>query len=111
MRIFHLSEMRGGWFIGDFEPTCLRIGAFEAACKFYRAGVAEPRHLHRIATEFTVIASGRARMNGRELTTGDIVMLEPGVSADFEVLEDTITLVVKVPSVAGDKLPVPHNEG
>jgi hypothetical protein len=32
-------------------------------------------------------------------------LLEPGESADFNVLEDTTTVVVKVPSLLGDKYP------
>ena len=45
-------------------------------------------------------------MNGRVLTTGDIVILEPGEPTDFTALEPTMTVVVKMPSVIGDKHPV-----
>ena len=56
-----------------------------------------------MATEITLIASGRARMNGRVLGPGDILVLQPGDAADFEALEPTISVVVKLPSVPGDK--------
>ncbi len=102
----HLSDMVGGWVVGDFEPTCLRTEACEVACKHYEPGAHEAAHVHRVATEITVIASGRVRMNGREYATGDIVILEPGDATDFTALERTITLVVKMPSVKGDKYPV-----
>lgn len=105
MKIARLDEMTGGWFAGDFEPTLLRTDRFEAACKFYRAGAAERRHVHRVATEITVVASGAVTMNGRVVRQGEIVVLEPNESADFVVLEDAVTMVIKVPSVAGDKYP------
>jgi len=105
MKTAKLSTMTGGWFAGAFEPTLFRTDAFEAACKHYRAGDTEPRHVHRIATEITLIASGAVRMNGVEVRAGEIVILEPGEPTDFAALEDTITMVIKVPSVAGDKYP------
>jgi quercetin dioxygenase-like cupin family protein len=97
--------MVGGWVVGDFEPTCLRSTACEVACKTYAAGARESAHVHRVATEVTVIASGRVRMAGREFTTGDIIVLAPGEASDFHALDDTITVVVKTPSVPGDKYP------
>ena len=106
MTFAHLSEMTGGWIVGDFDPTVLRTAACEVACKQYPAGAHEPAHVHRIATEITLIASGRARMAGRELAAGDIVRLEPGEATDFTALEPTTTVVVKMPSVIGDKYPV-----
>jgi quercetin dioxygenase-like cupin family protein len=105
MKTARLEQMKGGWFAGNFEPTVLRTGEFEAACKHYSAGAVEARHLHKIATELTLVASGRVRMNGREFGAGDLIVLEPGEATDFEALDDTITMVVKLPSVAGDKYP------
>lgn len=101
-----LDEMLGGWFVGDFEPTCLRTRDCEVACKRYGAGAAEAAHVHRVATEVTLVASGRVRMNGRVFGEGDVIVLEPGEAADFTALEPTTTVVVKLPSVAGDKYPV-----
>jgi quercetin dioxygenase-like cupin family protein len=107
MKIARLADMKGGWFAGNFEPTLLRTGAFEAACKYYPAGAVEARHVHRVATEITLVASGSVRMNGHVIGAGGIVVLEPDEPADFEALEDTITMVVKVPSVPDDKYEAP----
>ena len=103
MKVSSLDDMKGGWFIGDFEPTCWRTRDFEVTCKHYEAGDVEARHVHRIATEITLIVLGQAMMNGQIFSTGDIIRLEPGEPTDFQALEDTITVVVKVPSVVGDK--------
>ena len=92
-----------GWFIGNFEPTLIRTNDVEVAVKEYRKGDQEGRHHHKISTEITVIASGRVRMNGVEYVKGDIIVIEPNQSADFEVLEDTITTVVKYPGANNDK--------
>lgn len=105
MQRFQLNAMKGGWFVGDFAPTALRTSAAEVCCKHYRAGDAEARHVHRIATETTLIVSGRVRMEGACYGAGDIIRLEPGDATDFLALEDTITVVVKLPSVIGDKYP------
>ena len=99
----NLKDMIGGWFIGDFDPSVWKTSAFEVAVKEYKAGDKEERHLHKIAIEFTVIVRGRVKMNNNEYGQGDIVMIHPGKSTDFEALEDTITVVVKKPSVKEDK--------
>lgn len=106
MRLFRLDAMKGGWFVGNFTPTCLRTDAVEVACKMYKAGAQETPHVHRVALEITLIAAGRVIMNGKIFTAGDIILLEPGEAATFQVLEDTTTMVVKAPSVMGDKYPV-----
>lgn len=105
MRLSKLSDMTKGWFVGDFTPSVLKTDAAEVAVKSYAAGTVESRHLHRIATEVTLIISGRARMNEILLGAGDIALIEPGEAADFEALTDVTTVVVKTPSVMGDKYP------
>jgi len=105
-----LGDMTGGWLVGHFEPTCFKTTACEVACKHYAAGAREAAHVHRIATEITLIVSGHVVMNGRSFGAGDIVILEPGEPADFCATEPTITVVVKLPSVANDKYPVAEGE-
>ena len=99
----HLRDMHRGWIVGDFAPTCYKTAACEVACQRFEAGETEAAHVHRIATEITLIVSGKAIMAGRELSAGDILVLAPGDPAGFMALEPTTTLVVKLPSVPGDK--------
>ena len=105
MRTYRLEDMVKGWFVGGFEPAALRTDAAEVAVKRYPAGAQEPRHLHKVAPEVTLILEGRARMGETVLEAGEIVVIEPGEATDFEALTDVVTVVVKVPSVAGDKYP------
>lgn len=92
-----------GWFVGNFDPTLFRTNDVEIALKRYPTGGCEERHHHKIATEITVIVSGRVRMNGKEYGADDIVVIPPSESTDFEVLEDTVTVVVKLPGANNDK--------
>jgi hypothetical protein len=101
-----LVDMVGGWMVGDFNPVVLKTTACEVACKSYNAGESDAAHVHRIATELTLIASGKAVMNGMTMVAGDIIRLEPGEAAYFTAIEPTMTVVVKMPSVPGDKYPV-----
>lgn len=104
MRVARIENMTKGWFIGNFEPSLLKTNDVEVALKKYNKGDYEKRHYHKIATEFTVIASGRVRMNGIEYFEGDIIIIEPNETADFEALEDnTMNLVVKIPGANNDK--------
>lgn len=103
MRVHELNEMTKGWFIGDFEPTLHRTDQFEAGVKAYTKGAFEPKHHHKISTEYTCIISGCARMNEHHLKAGDIVEIMPGESTDFEALSDCVTMVIKIPSSKNDK--------
>ncbi len=103
MKHARLSSMTKGWFIGSFEPTAHSTGACEVAVKSYQAGEKEAAHFHKVATEITLILSGRVRMAGREWGEGDIIILEPGEVTDFEALLPTVNVVVKVPGAIGDK--------
>jgi quercetin dioxygenase-like cupin family protein len=103
LEIFHLDKMVKGWFVGDFAPTALRTDAAEVAVKRYKAGEREEAHLHKVATEVTLVLEGTIEMCGRHLSKGDIIKLAPGEATDFTAITDAITVVVKIPSVGGDK--------
>ena len=103
MKSFNLSNMFGGWFVGNFEPTTLKTEMCEVAVKKYKKGDYEDEHYHKIATEVTLILSGRVRMMGSEWGPGDILVLSPGDITDFEALTDVVNVVVKVPGATDDK--------
>ena len=109
MKLGNLSEMIGGWFIGDFEPSLIKNKDFEASVKYYKKGDEESKHMHKVPTEITVIQSGKAIMKDKTLIKGDIIVLEPGDSTSFLALEDTTTFVIKFPSVKNDKYIIKDN--
>lgn len=98
-----LDQFIKGWFVGNFQPSLISSDAVEVAVKHYRAGEHEDAHHHRVATELTVVVSGRVRMSGEEIGAGEIIRIAPGQSTDFTAVTDAITVVVKMPCVAGDK--------
>jgi hypothetical protein len=103
MKKYQLNQMTKGWFVGDFSPTIIKTQAVEVGVKEYRKNDYEATHHHKVATEITVIVSGKVRMNGELYSAGDIIVIEPGEAADFEVLEDVTTVVVKYPGAQNDK--------
>ena len=103
MKHDRLENMTKGWFVGAFTPTVLSTNDCEVAVKKYAAGEREASHYHKIATEVTLVLSGRVRMAGREFSDGDIVTLEPGFATDFEAITDAVTVVVTNPGASNDK--------
>ena len=102
-----LARFTKGWFVGNFNPTLIPSDAVEVAVKHYKSGEHESSHHHKVATELTLIVSGRVRMSGEEIGPGEIVKIHPGQSTDFTALTDATTVVVKMPCVSGDKYPDP----
>jgi quercetin dioxygenase-like cupin family protein len=103
VKVGNLEDMLKGWFVGNFDPSVLKTDACEVGIKPYKKGDTEEEHYHKVATEITVILNGRVRMCGEEYVGGDIVVIKPGVATAFEALEDSATVVVKVPGATNDK--------
>jgi quercetin dioxygenase-like cupin family protein len=98
-----LSEMTRGWFVGAFSPTVIFTRDVEVGIKYYKSGEQEQAHFHKVATEITVVLTGKVRMNDRIFVSGDIITVSPGETVSFSALEDSTTVVVKVPGASNDK--------
>lgn len=103
MTDYNLSEMIGGWFVGDFDPSVERTDAFEVGVKSYKAGARDAKHYHKVAKEITLVVSGRVRMLDREWGEGSIIVIPPGMVNEFEAITDATLTVVKIPSAKDDK--------
>lgn len=103
MLSYDLNNYIKGWFVGNFSKSIIQTEDFEVAVKRYNAGNYENRHYHKIATELTIIIEGEVEMNGIKYIKDDIIKIEPNESTDFKCLKDTITVVIKTPSVKNDK--------
>ena len=103
MKHDRIEKMLKGWFVGAFSPTAHSTEACEVAVKKYLAGEKEGEHHHKIATEVTLIMSGEVRMRGQTWRDGDIITLNPGEMNDFEAVTNAVIIVVKTPSILGDK--------
>ena len=103
MKYAKLQDMVNGWFIGAFSPVAYKTDACEVAVKCYKAGDKEDSHYHKIATEITLIVSGRVHMAGQEWGKDDIIIIYPGDVTDFEAITDCVNVVVKIPGALNDK--------
>ena len=92
-----------GWFIGNFQPTLYSTKDVEVGVKKYLKGDSEKKHFHKIATEFTVVISGKVKLNGMIYGENEIIKINNGIVADFIALEDSTTIVVKLPGANNDK--------
>jgi len=106
MKIHRFSDFTGGWFIGDFLPTAHRTQEVEVAYKRHSKGEPWAAHRHEIATEINYLVSGKMKLRGVTLEAGTVFVIEPGEVADPEFLRDCEIVVVKLPSVVGDKYEV-----
>ena len=104
MKKYNIDNFKGGWFIGDFNPSLIKTKDFEIAIKYYKSGDEDDEHVHLLADEYTVIVKGQVIMNGEIFEEKDIIFIEKGEYVKFKVLKDTINVVIKIPSVIGDKI-------
>ena len=103
---YNLNDFVKGWFIGNFEPTILNTENFEIAVKNYKKNESENEHYHKIAREWTCVISGKVRFNNSVFEKNSIIVIEPYQKIKFKALEDSTTVVIKIPSVKGDKYTV-----
>ena len=104
MKIFKINDMKAGWFVGDFEPTAYKTKNFEVCFRTHPKGEIWDTHYHEKITEINLLAKGKMTLQGKELNTGDIFILEPFEIADPIFLEDCDILCVKYPGIKGDKV-------
>jgi quercetin dioxygenase-like cupin family protein len=98
-----LEQFIKGWLVGDFEPALFKTKEVEVGVKYYKAGEKEEKHYHKIATEYSVVLHGTVRMLNQIFKQGEIITVLPGIENQFECLEDACVMVIKTPSVIGDK--------
>jgi quercetin dioxygenase-like cupin family protein len=103
MKTFKLDSMIRGWFIGDFEPSILKVKNFEVGILEFKKGHKKPPHYHKISTEYNVLLSGNFTTNGIHFKEGDIFIIQPNEIVDPEFHTDCRILCVKVPSAPNDK--------
>ena len=103
MKIDSLEKFTRGWIIGDFEPSVLRTTDFEVGILHHNKGEYIAPHRHDIATEYNVLVSGHMLVNGKDIRPGDVFILSPTEVVSPTVLEESIVVVVKTPSIPNDK--------
>ena len=106
MDILKMKDMKGGWFIGNFEPTAFKTAEFEVCYKQHTKGEQWQTHYHKEGTEINYLVDGKMIIQNKELNKGDIFILHPFEIADPIFLEDCTVLIIKTPSKPGDKFTI-----
>lgn len=103
MDILKMEDMKGGWFVGNFEPTAFKTEKFEVCYKHHTKGEEWETHYHKEGVEINYLVKGKMLMQNKELNTGDIFILYPFEIADPIFIEDCTVLIIKTPSIPSDK--------
>jgi quercetin dioxygenase-like cupin family protein len=103
MEIYKISDFKGGWFVGDFEPTVYKNREFEAGFKVHLKDEVWPKHYHKDSLEINYLVSGKMLIQGKELNSGDVFVIRPGEIADPIFIEECKVFIIKTPSIPGDK--------
>ena len=98
-----ISDFKGGWFIGDFNPSLLKTKDFEVSVKTHPKREIWDKHYHKIATEYNYVMEGAVEIDGVIYKKGDLFVIHPEFVVDPNFLEDCSIMWVKTPSVVGDK--------
>ena len=98
-----LKDFKRGWLFGDFKNSLFKIKEIEIAVQSYRKGDKEKPHYHKEAIEYNLVLNGVVKFNNELFFEGEICIIEKEEISNFEALEDAKVLVIKKPSVIGDK--------
>ena len=90
--------MKEGWFVGAFEPTAYHTDKFEVNYRIHPCGQKWDTHYHTKVTEINLLIKGKMVIQDKELTTGDIFIIEPWEITNPVFLEDCEIICVKTPS-------------
>lgn len=102
MKLDNINNFTAGWLVGNFTPALIHTKDIELGVKHITKGEEIERHYQKVSTEYNYIAQGSMIVNGHALSTGDIFIYEPGEITEITVLEDSIVVVWKTPSLGYD---------
>lgn len=110
MKIFKNVQdfLKGGWFIGDFEPTCFKTTYCEASYKIHKKGEFWDKHYHKQATEINYLIKGKLKIQNQEINSGDVFIMLPNDISDPIFIEDCEVICIKIPGIKNDKYIVPR---
>ena len=101
MKSYSISDMKAGYFIGDFTPSVLGNCGVELSVK----DISKGRYLcyHReVDTQYIVVLKGEILSNNNRCHTGTIIIWKPFEEVHLYALENSKYLCVKLPGTKGD---------
>jgi len=113
MLLYSIDWMKNGWFIGNFYPSAFISEAFEVGHLKHKAGDKSDGHFHKKMTEINYLIKGKIKFDTMKIVDGKqwiieakqgfIWVTEPNQVYGIEFVEDSELIVIKTPSVPGDK--------
>lgn len=103
VQIRKIAEFKGGWFCGDFNPAIYKTKQFEVGTTLHKKGESWPKHYHQVADEITLLIQGQMLINGKLVNEGDVFFIPAGLVTEPKFLTDCKVVVIKTPSIPGDK--------
>lgn len=103
MKIYQADMFSNGWFVGDFDKTAYRTASCEVSYKEHAAGEYWAAHYHKLGDEINYLISGTMEINGERLEAPVVFLIEKGEISRPTFITDVKLVVVKVPSIPGDK--------
>lgn len=104
MEIYDFSEMKDGWFVGDFTPSVYKTSGFEVCYKHHKKDEEWDKHYHEKSTEINLLISGSMKINDTIINEGQIFVIKPFYVVKPTFLEDCTLVIIKTPSAPGDKI-------
>ncbi len=104
MKHFRIESFTKGWIVGDFEPSLYKNSFMEVGVKYFKKDEIELEHHQNLATEITIVISGRVSFNGVEFNSGDVIVVEPKEKTIFKSITDSSITCLKFPSIPNDKI-------
>lgn len=102
----NIEQFKGGWFVGDFDPSLFKNPFFEIAHHKHIKGQETFPHYHKVTNELNYIVKGELIVSGKKLKTGDMWIYEPNEVSNVEFLTDAELIIVRWPSIPSDKYSV-----
>lgn len=97
---------QNGWFIGDFKNAVVASKSVEVCFNTTKKGYTDP-HYHTRCLEVLLVTKGKALVQGKKITKGDIVVINKGEINDLLVISKKFKCVgVKLPAGGDDKVRV-----
>ena len=103
MEVYKLKDMKGGWFVCNFEPHVFHTDQFEVGYHKYKKGQEWPAHIHKRTTEINYLVKGKMTINGRLLKGGDIFVIYPNEVSSPVYLTDCEIVITRNGSFPNDK--------
>ncbi len=103
MQTFDPADMKKGWFVGNFTPSVFRTNLFEVGILEHKAGEFWAPHFHKESDEINYLLEGEMILNDISLVAPVIFVIYKNEIARPTFITDCKIVVIKTPSVPGDK--------